>query len=164
MIFCLIINKSNFKWALFKDKSIYSCIHSIVQSHGSVPPIEVLIEQYGTPWDVAFFISRQMYNHQIQNKYESNIQEQNAETENAKAEIFIDCADNILLPIAKTVESMHTENVWQDINPNFYTAFWTMTMYDISTPTSSYKKEIKKIKEQIDQLDNNSELNSGHFS
>lgn len=121
----------------------------------------MLIEQYATPWDVAFFISRQMYNHQIQNQYEKNIEDQKATTETAKAEIFIDCADNILLPIANTVESMHTENVWQDINPNFYTAFWTMTMYDISTPTASYTKEMQKLKVQITQLDNNQELNSG---
>ena len=35
-----------------------------------VPKIETLIEQYGTPWDVAFFISRQMYNHQIIHHYD----------------------------------------------------------------------------------------------
>ena len=126
-----------------------------------VPPIEELIKEYGTPWDVAFFISRQMYNHQIKNQYEKSVSEQNPDSVDAKKEIFIDCADKILLPIASTVESMHTENVWQDIDPNFYTAFWTMTMYDIATPNDSYAKEIKKVKNQISQLENNSELNSG---
>ena len=38
-----------------------------------VPKIESLIELYGTPWDVAFFISRQMYNHQIISHYEGKI-------------------------------------------------------------------------------------------
>ena len=104
-----------------------------------------------------------MYNHQIKNQYEKSVSEQNPDSVDAKKEIFIDCADKILLPIASTVESMHTENVWQDIDPNFYTAFWTMTMYDIATPNDSYAKEIKKVKNQISQLENNSELNSGSF-
>ena len=103
-----------------------------------------------------------MYNHQIQNKYEKNIADQKPETDAAKAEIFIDCADGILNSIATTVESMHTENVWQDINPHFYTAFWTMTMYDIATPAESYAKEIQKLKSQISSLDSNQELNSGN--
>ena len=38
-----------------------------------------------------------------------------------------------------------------------------MTMYDISTPTDSYQKEISKLKVQIKAVDNNSELNSGKF-
>lgn len=38
-----------------------------------------------------------------------------------------------------------------------------MTMYDISTPTDSYQKEISKLKVQIKSVDNNSELNSGIF-
>ena len=37
-----------------------------------VPKIESLISTYGTPWDVAFFISRQMYNHQITTHFEGN--------------------------------------------------------------------------------------------
>ena len=77
--------------------------------------------------------------------------------------MFIDCADHILLPIAKTVESMHKDNVWLDISSNLYTAFWTMTMYDIETPTESYAKEVKKLKGQIKQLDDNAELNSSNF-
>ena len=36
-------------------------------------------------------------------------------------------------------------------------------MYDISTPTDSYQKEISKLKVQIKSVDNNSELNSGIF-
>jgi len=36
-------------------------------------------------------------------------------------------------------------------------------MYDISTPTDSYQKEISKLKVQIKAVDNNSELNSGIF-
>ena len=37
-------------------------------------------------------------------------------------------------------------------------------MYDISTPTESYQKEISKLKVQIKAVDNNSELNSGKIS
>ena len=36
-------------------------------------------------------------------------------------------------------------------------------MYDISTPTDSYQKEISKLKVQIKAVDNNSELNSGIY-
>ena len=105
-----------------------------------VPKIETLIEQYGTPWDVAFFISRQMYNHQIihhyDGKFEKNflkiflkdfflkkfrvkilmmvlakISEDKITDAEQKKEQFIDSADQILLPIATTVESMH-QGTW----------------------------------------------------
>ena len=36
-----------------------------------------------------------------------------------------------------------------------------MTMYDIATPKEAYEKEVNKLKAQIKQVDNNSELNSG---
>ena len=39
-----------------------------------------------------------------------------------------------------------------------------MTMYDIETPTESYAKEVKKLKGQIKQLDDNVELNSSDWS
>ena len=93
-----------------------------------VPKIETLIEQYGTPWDVAFFISRQMYNHQIIHHYDgkfekfkiifhkilmnflAKISEDKITDAEQKKEQFIDSADQILLPIATTVESMHQGN------------------------------------------------------
>ena len=34
-------------------------------------------------------------------------------------------------------------------------------MYDIATPKEAYEKEVNKLKTQIKQVDNNSELNSG---
>ena len=105
-----------------------------------VPKIETLIEQYGTPWDVAFFISRQMYNHQIIHHYDgkleknfrniflkdfflnkfrvkilmmvlAKISEDKITDAEQKKEQFIDSADQILLPIATTVESMH-QGTW----------------------------------------------------
>jgi THO complex subunit 2 len=49
-----------------------------------VPPIEELIEKYGTPWDVAFFISRQMYNQQIQDQYQIKVTDQKIDDQEVK--------------------------------------------------------------------------------
>ena len=53
-----------------------------------VPKIETLIEQYGTPWDVAFFISRQMYNHQIIHHYDGNFFLKNASDSKALSQQY----------------------------------------------------------------------------
>ena len=50
--------------------------------------------------------------------------------------------------------------VWEDISPQFFTTFWSLTMYDLHVPEAMYEKEIAKLKEAPSKLVNNKELNS----
>ena len=50
--------------------------------------------------------------------------------------------------------------MWEDISPQFFTTFWSLTMYDLHVPEAMYEKEIAKLKEAPSKLVNNKELNS----
>ena len=50
--------------------------------------------------------------------------------------------------------------VWEDISPQFFTTFWSLTMYDLHVPEAMYEKQIAKLKEAPAKLVNNKELNS----
>ncbi len=41
--------------------------------------------------------------------------------------------------------------MWEDISPQFFTTFWSLTMYDLYVPELLYKKKIKELKAQQTQ-------------
>jgi THO complex subunit 2 len=45
--------------------------------------------------------------------------------------------------------------VWEDISGQFFTTFWSLTMYDLHVPESVYQKEIQKLKDAPAKLVNN---------
>ncbi|XP_036736727.2 THO complex subunit 2 isoform X8 [Manis pentadactyla] len=79
-----------------------------------VPSIDVLCNEFHTPYDAAFFLSRPMYAHHI--------------------------------------------SVWDDISPQFYATFWSLTMYDLAVPHTSYEREVNKLKVQMKAIDDNQEM------
>jgi hypothetical protein len=42
--------------------------------------------------------------------------------------------------------------VWDDISPQFFTTFWSLTMYDLYVPELLYKKKIKELKAQTQKI------------
>lgn len=36
--------------------------------------------------------------------------------------------------------------VWEDISPEFYVTFWSLTMSDLYVPLDSYEREMDKVK------------------
>jgi THO complex subunit 2 len=42
--------------------------------------------------------------------------------------------------------------VWEDISPQFFTTFWSLTMYDLYVPELLYKKKIKELKAQTQKI------------
>ncbi|KAK2503524.1 hypothetical protein MC885_006227 [Smutsia gigantea] len=55
---------------------------------------------------------------------------------------------------------MHTHHilVWDDISPQFYATFWSLTMYDLAVPHTSYEREVNKLKVQMKVIDDNQEM------
>merc|ERR1719193_1536686 len=63
-------------------------------------------------------------------------------------------------PVTAAVMPIYPAKVWEDISPQFFTTFWSLTMYDLHVPEAMYEKEIAKLKEAPAKLVNNKELNS----
>merc|ERR1719436_1249669 len=63
-------------------------------------------------------------------------------------------------PVTAAVMPIYPAKVWEDISPQFFTTFWSLTMYDLHVPEAMYEKEIAKLKEAPSKLITNKELNT----
>merc|ERR1719457_160292 len=120
------------------------------------PPINSLHQEYHTPPDAAFFLSRTMFQHQIQQKYDE-LRKQDRSSKNKqsdKTSRYIRACDIVMKPVNEAVLSMHSPTVWKDLSPSFYTTFWCLSSYDLQTPKQAYQKQVKKLEENIKNLDN----------
>lgn len=63
-----------------------------------------------------------------------------------------------MAPVHDAVISLHLPKVWDDISPQFYATFWSLTMYDLAVPHSSYDREVNKLKVQMKAIDDNQEM------
>ncbi|XP_036596611.1 THO complex subunit 2-like [Trichosurus vulpecula] len=122
-----------------------------------VPSIDVLCNEYHTPHDAAFFLSRPMYAHHISSKYDEL---KKAEKGNKKHKVhkYIASCELVMAPVHEAVISLHVSKVWDDISPQFYATFWSLTMYDLAVPHNSYEREVHKLKVQVKAIDDNQEM------
>ncbi len=63
-------------------------------------------------------------------------------------ELPIETAD-LFLPIITLIFLIQ---VWDDISPQFFATFWSLTMYDLYVPELLYKKKIKELKAQTQKI------------
>nr|XP_002128581.1 THO complex subunit 2-like [Ciona intestinalis] len=119
------------------------------------PAIDVLSSHFHTPADVAFFLSRPMYYHQINTKYDELRKQEKSKQKGVsdKAQRYISASNAVVTPISSLVHSMHSDKIWLDISPRFYTTFWSLTLYDIEVPSSAYDREIMKLKQTIQGIE-----------
>ena len=47
------------------------------------------------------------------------------------------------------VKPLFSEKIWNDLSTKFYVTFWTLSMYDLKTPSDSYEKERQKLSVQV---------------
>ncbi|XP_043913221.1 THO complex subunit 2-like [Protopterus annectens] len=128
-----------------------------------VPSVDVLCNQFHTPHDAAFFLSRPMYAHHISSKYDElkkaekgNKQQQKVQQQ--KVHKYITACEVVMAPVHEAVVSLHLPKVWDDISPQFYATFWSLTMYDLAVPLSSYDREVNKLKMQMKAVEENMEM------
>ncbi|KAM9326092.1 THO complex subunit 2 [Gastrophryne carolinensis] len=123
-----------------------------------VPSIDVLCNEFHTPHDAAFFLSRPMYAHHISSKYDELKKTEKGNKQQQKIHKYITSCDVVMAPVHEAVISLHPPKVWDDISPQFYATFWSLTMYDLAVPSSSYNREINKLKIQMKAIDDNLEM------
>uniref|UniRef100_M4AB27 THO complex subunit 2 n=1 Tax=Xiphophorus maculatus TaxID=8083 RepID=M4AB27_XIPMA len=124
-----------------------------------VPSIDVLCNQFHTPHDAAFFLSRPMYAHQIlQSKYEELKKAEKGNRQQQKVTKYVAACEQVMMPVHEAVMSLHPARVWDDLRPQFYATFWSLTMYDLAVPHAAYEREVNKLRVQIKAIEENSEI------
>lgn len=63
-----------------------------------------------------------------------------------------------MTPVHEAVVSLHPARVWDDLRPQFYATFWSLTMYDLAVPHAAYEREVNKLKAQIKAIEENAEI------
>lgn len=177
-----------------------------------VPSIDVLCNQFHTPHDAAFFLSRPMYAHQIlvsiysfvekynqfallyfsasslfmikkgknksfdivygvfiftftkmhlfylQSKYDELKKAEKGNKQQQKNNKYVAACEQVMKPVHESVVSLHPARVWDDLRPQFYATFWSLTMYDLAVPHAAYEREVNKLKAQIREIEENTEM------
>ncbi|XP_075429525.1 THO complex subunit 2 isoform X1 [Ascaphus truei] len=123
-----------------------------------VPSIDVLCNDFHTPHDAAFFLSRPMYAHHISSKYDELKKAEKGSKQQHKVHKYITACEVVMAPVHEAVISLHPPKVWDDISPQFYATFWSLTMYDLAVPCPSYHREVNKLKVQVKAIEENEEM------
>ncbi|XP_072482051.1 THO complex subunit 2 isoform X3 [Notamacropus eugenii] len=123
-----------------------------------VPSIDVLCNEFHTPHDAAFFLSRPMYAHHISSKYDELKKAEKGSKQQHKVHKYITSCEIVMAPVHEAVVSLHLPKVWDDISPQFYATFWSLTMYDLAVPRNSYEREVNKLRIQMKAVDDNQEM------
>ncbi|CAL8281423.1 unnamed protein product [Arctogadus glacialis] len=123
-----------------------------------VPSIDILCNKYHTPHDAAFFLSRPMYAHQILSRYDELKKGEKGSRQQPKVHKYVAACEQVMGPVHEAVVSLHPPRVWDDLRPQFYATFWSLTMYDLAAPHTAYEREVNKLKVQIKAIEDNPEI------
>ncbi len=125
------------------------------------PKIDELVNEYHMSADVAFFLSRPMYAHHIQSRYDE-LRRVDRSLKSAekltKTQRYLESIDYVMQPVIDLVRTLHSAKIWEDMSPLFYTTFWTLSMNDCFVPTTAYDKQKASLKQKLTALDDNTEL------
>ncbi|XP_048243407.1 THO complex subunit 2-like [Haliotis rufescens] len=125
-----------------------------------LPSIDVLMTTFHLPADSAFFLSRSLYAHGINAKYEEKRKSDKGQKSSSQTKIqrYIEASEEVLKPTIDLVQSLYPGKVWEDISPQFYLTFWSLSMYDLAAPTPAYEKQIQQLNSQINAIDDNRDM------
>merc|ERR1719400_2472218 len=115
-----------------------------------LPPIHQLLSEFHVNSDIAFFLARPMFNYLISTKYDElrrGDKEWKKRTTAERQVKHAEAAQLVMEPVTAAVMPIYPAKVWEDISPQFFTTFWSLTMYDLHVPEAMYEKEIAKLKE-----------------
>ncbi|XP_030836802.1 THO complex subunit 2 isoform X1 [Strongylocentrotus purpuratus] len=125
------------------------------------PDLVNMVTNYHLTPESAFFLYRPMCTHAIQSKVDDlKRQEKSSKSSGNRTQRYVQASQVVMSPLTDGIISFHPPKVWDDISPQFYASFWTLSMYDLHVPSPSYEKEINKIKVTMATVDDNKEMAS----
>ncbi|PUZ53307.1 hypothetical protein GQ55_5G042600 [Panicum hallii var. hallii] len=132
-----------------------------------IPPLQDLVHKYHIEPEVAFLIYRP-----VMRLFKSTNGgdtcwplDDNEEGESVSSDDLILHLDSSQEPIMwsdliNTVRSILPAKAWNSLSPDLYATFWGLTLYDLHFPKDRYDTEIKKLHENLKQLEDNSDNSS----
>ncbi|XP_023214735.1 THO complex subunit 2-like [Centruroides sculpturatus] len=126
-----------------------------------LPSVDRLLSEYFIQADVAFFLARPMFNYIINSKYEEMKKQDKALkniTSVEKFQKYIEAVEKVMGPVVESVRPLQLPKTWDDLSAQFYVTFWSLSMYDLHVPSTSYEREINKLKIQIAQVEDNKDM------
>ncbi|EDV24606.1 uncharacterized protein TRIADDRAFT_56575 [Trichoplax adhaerens] len=84
-------------------------------------------------------------------KYEKLNEKGNDKERNVEA--YIKASESYMGELIESANSMLPASTWNDISIQLYVTFWSLSMYDIYTPTARYESEINKLTLAINSID-----------
>lgn len=100
----------------------------------------------------------------LQSKYDELKKAEKGNRQQQKVHKYVSACEQVMTPVHEAVVSLHPPRVWDDLRPQFYATFWSLTMYDLAVPHSAYEREVNKLKAQIRAIEENPEIVSLRFS
>ncbi|XP_057313993.1 THO complex subunit 2-like [Hydractinia symbiolongicarpus] len=133
-----------------------------------LPTLDEFHKVYAITPDVSFFLTRPVYRHEIQEKV-TNLRQALSERKDCisskqkQSELeknFSETCDNIFRPIVESAIPLQAAKIWNNLSPLLYVTFWSLSMYDLYTPVERYEEEVTKLKDAINDVDDNKEITS----
>lgn len=94
----------------------------------------------------------------LQSKYDELKKAEKGNRQQQKVQKYVAACEQVMTPVHEAVVSLHPARVWDDLRPQFYATFWSLTMYDLAVPHSAYDREVNKLKVQIKAIEENPEI------
>ncbi|GBP63213.1 THO complex subunit 2 [Eumeta japonica] len=134
--------------ALVQLGTFLASSHAPDEYAARLPSLQELLHDYHVDADVAFFLHRPVIAQKITSKYDALKKNLDNKTETPETSIirYSECAKHALEPIVQSVTPLLPSRVWEDISPEFYVTFWSLSMYDLRVPEESYNREIERLK------------------
>ena len=64
----------------------------------------------------------------------------------------------VMGPVCDSVRPLCAARVWEDLSPQFFATFWSLTVNDLSVPSAAYEREVVRLKQAIQQSNDNRDL------
>lgn len=77
-----------------------------------------------------------------------------------RQEKYSAAAHHVLDPLINLVSSILPVKTWEDITPQFYVTFWSLTLYDLHVPSESYNTQVLRIKASMQTFADNKDMTS----
>lgn len=134
--------------ALVQLGAFLASAHAPSEYAARLPPLPELLSEYHVDADVAFFLHRPVLTQKIAVKAEflrklSDVKPDTLELSIAR---YTEASKLAMEPIVESITPLLPTKVWEDISPEFYVTFWSLSMYDLRVPVEMYEKEITRLK------------------
>ncbi|CAF1583731.1 unnamed protein product [Rotaria sp. Silwood1] len=127
--------------------------------HHKFPSIDDLVLGFHLQVDAAFQISRPLFNLNIQAKFdEFRSTASKSLNKNALIQNYIEAVTYVMSPVLDFVKTLHPQRTWEEMTPQFYLTFWSLSMSDLQVPEIAYKRRIEELELEMTQIDERKEL------